>query len=80
MARVPEGAYQRLVTAGHIDDSRLSERGRRVLRWLSESDHETIGGLEELLRLVREGAACPHGFSNPTWCAICTPVKDAWDR
>ncbi len=67
------GSYHRLVAAGHIDDSRLSERGRRALWWLSESDYDTIGGLEELLRLVHEGGACRHGFSNPTWCAICTP-------
>jgi hypothetical protein len=69
------GTYLRLVAAGHIDDSCLSERGRRVLRWLSESDGETIGGLEEILRLVHEGGACRHGFSNPTWCAICTPSE-----
>ncbi len=73
------GAYQQLVTAGHIGDSRLSQRGRRILRWLSESDYDTIGGLEELLRLVHEGGACRHRFSNLTWCAICTPVKDARD-
>jgi hypothetical protein len=71
------GAYNRLVAAGHIDDSRLSERGQRALRWLSEADYETIGGLEELLRLVHKGGACRHGFSNPTWCAICTPAKEA---
>ncbi|MGH2707464.1 MAG: hypothetical protein ACRDJK_04135 [Actinomycetota bacterium] len=71
------GTYHRLIAAGHIDDSRLSDRGQRVLRWLSESDYDTIGGLEELLRLVRKGAECRHGFANPTWCAICTPAKDA---
>ncbi len=73
------GTYHRLIAAGHIDDSCLSERGQRALRWLSEADYETIGGLEEILRLVHKGGACRHGFSNPTWCAICTPVRDAQD-
>lgn len=28
-------------------------------------------------RLAGEGSECPHGLSDPAWCAICTPTSPA---
>lgn len=48
--------YRRIVDTAGIDPNKLSDQGQRILRWLSEWDDWTTGGVVEILTAARTAA------------------------
>lgn len=65
LAVIEAGYRHRIVAAAGIDPDDLSEQGRRILRWLSQWDDWTVGGLEEILTATCAASQKQPGPSRP---------------